>query len=84
MAYYQSPPELGSQYQNDPLIREYAARIMPGDVLAAHAQWCLDHDRGPRAAAAARRLARHGVDCIDAMDASDPRASSDDAALLGR
>src|SRR5262249_33691453 len=31
-------------------------------LALSHAQWCLDHDRGPRAAAAARRLAAHGVD----------------------
>jgi alkylation response protein AidB-like acyl-CoA dehydrogenase len=34
-------------------------------LLVAHAQWCLDSGRGPRAAAAARRLARHGVDLLD-------------------
>ncbi|WP_243338716.1 acyl-CoA dehydrogenase family protein [Anaeromyxobacter soli] len=33
-------------------------------LLVSHAQWCLDHGRGPRAAAAARRLARHGVDLV--------------------
>ncbi len=33
--------------------------------LIGHAQWCLDHGRGPRAAAAARRFARHGLDLID-------------------
>ncbi|WP_242343345.1 acyl-CoA dehydrogenase family protein [Anaeromyxobacter terrae] len=33
-------------------------------LLAAHAQWCLDHGRGPRALAAARRLARHGIDLV--------------------
>lgn len=32
--------------------------------LAAHAQWCLDHDRGRRALAAARRMAHTGVDCL--------------------
>jgi alkylation response protein AidB-like acyl-CoA dehydrogenase len=37
-------------------------------LLVSHAQWCLDHDRGPRALAAARRLARHGVDLIAAED----------------
>jgi alkylation response protein AidB-like acyl-CoA dehydrogenase len=44
-------------------------------LLCAHAQWCLDQGRGGRAAAAARRLARHGVDLLDE---GDPR----DAALL--
>ncbi len=33
-------------------------------LLAEHADWCLAHDRGPRAAGAARRLAQHGVDLI--------------------
>lgn len=37
-------------------------------LLVSHAQWCLDHDRGPRALAAARRLARHGVDLIAAEE----------------
>src|SRR5262249_11138528 len=37
-------------------------------LLAEHAQWCLDHDFGARAAAAARRFALSGVDQIsDAM-----------------
>ena len=42
-----------------------------------HAQWCLDHDRGPRAAAAARRFAHGPVDLVDTL-------SLDDAALLTR
>lgn len=33
-------------------------------LLAAHAQWALDAGQGRRAAAAARRLARHGVDLL--------------------
>jgi acyl-CoA dehydrogenase len=33
-------------------------------LLCEHAQWCLDHGKGPRAAAAARRLAQAGVDCL--------------------
>lgn len=33
-------------------------------LLLEHAQWALDNGRGPRAAAAARRLARSGVDLI--------------------
>ncbi len=37
-------------------------------LLASHAQWCLDHGRGPRALAAARRLARNGVDLIAAEE----------------
>ncbi len=31
-------------------------------LLAGHAQWCLDHGHGPRAAAAARRFALEGVE----------------------
>jgi len=42
--------------------------------LCGHAQWCLDHGRGGYAAAAARRLARHGVDLVDDLDAADTRA----------
>jgi acyl-CoA dehydrogenase len=45
--------------------------------LCAHAQWCLDHGRGPRSAAAARRFAQHGVDLIGGAD-----ASADDSKLL--
>jgi hypothetical protein len=33
-------------------------------LLCDHAQWCLEAGRGGRAAAAARRLARHGVDLL--------------------
>ncbi len=47
-------------------------------LLAAHAQWALDAGRGPRALAAARRLARHGVDLLDT--GGDP---SDSALLAG-
>jgi acyl-CoA dehydrogenase len=47
-------------------------------LLCAHAQWCLDRDRGPRAAAAARRFAAHGIDQLA------PAVRRDDAALLGR
>jgi acyl-CoA dehydrogenase len=34
-------------------------------LLAEHAQWCLDHGRGERALAAARRFARSRVDLIE-------------------
>lgn len=48
-------------------------------LLAQHAQWCLDNGRGPRAAAAARRLARNGVDLI----ATEPEDRiEEDARLL--
>jgi acyl-CoA dehydrogenase len=40
-------------------------------LLVSHAQWCLDHGRGARALAAARRLARHGVDLV-AAEEPDP------------
>lgn len=43
--------------------------------LTRHAQFCLDEGRGPRAAAAARRFARSGVDLVDdALSAEDARA----------
>lgn len=45
-------------------------------MLTEHAQWCLDHDKGPRAAAAARRLAGNGIDQIRG------NISADDARLL--
>lgn len=45
--------------------------------LCAHAQWCLDHGKGPRSAAAARRFALHGVDQL-------VETSADDAKLLTR
>lgn len=46
-------------------------------LLAAHAQWCLDHGHGPRTAAAARRFARNGVDLI-----GDADIALDDTRLL--
>ncbi len=47
--------------------------------LCGHAQWCADHDhpRAAYAAAAARRLAAHGVDLLG------DHAAADRAALLG-
>jgi acyl-CoA dehydrogenase len=45
-------------------------------LLVAHAQWALDAGRGPRALAAARRLARHGVDLLE------QGGDLDDSALL--
>ena len=53
-------------------------RALELSLLCAHAQWCLDHDRGPRAAAAARRFAAHGIDQLA------PAVRRDDAALLAR
>ncbi len=48
--------------------------------LLSHAQWCLDHARGGRAAAVARRFASHGVCRL-----SDPAdlTSSDRRVILG-
>ena len=37
-------------------------------LLADHAQWCLDHGRGARALAAARRFARSRIDLIEEED----------------
>jgi hypothetical protein len=43
-------------------------------LLCAHAEWCLASGRGGRAAAAARRLWRNGVDLVDeALDREDAR-----------
>jgi acyl-CoA dehydrogenase len=51
-------------------------RAIEAALLAEHAQWCLEHGRGRRALAAARRLARNGLDLLGA--AGDPA----EAALL--
>jgi alkylation response protein AidB-like acyl-CoA dehydrogenase len=53
-------------------------------LLASHAQWCLDHARGARALAAARRLARHGVDLLGPFEAGAAGAPGplEEAALL--
>ncbi|HKE14892.1 MAG TPA: acyl-CoA dehydrogenase family protein [Kofleriaceae bacterium] len=53
-------------------------------LMAAHAQWCLDSGRGPRAAAAARRMAAHGVDWIGAGGAGSFDFERSDSALLAR
>jgi hypothetical protein len=52
-------------------------RALEAALLAAHAQWSLDAGRGARALAAARRLARSG---LDLLAASEPDAS--EASLL--
>ncbi len=54
-------------------------------LLVDHAQWALDHGRGERAVAAARRLSANGVDCIvdtapDGMPAPRPVETTPDAA----
>ena len=42
-------------------------------LLCAHAQWCLDHGHGPRAAAAARRFVQNGVDLVGDTSADDTK-----------
>ncbi len=42
-------------------------------LLVEHAQWCLNHNRGRRALAAARRFARSGIDLIDDIDPEESR-----------
>ncbi|HET7753452.1 MAG TPA: acyl-CoA dehydrogenase family protein [Anaeromyxobacteraceae bacterium] len=56
-----------------------AGRTLELALLCAHAQWCLDNGHGGRAAAAARRLARHGVDLLDGASSSDAALLVDDA-----
>src|SRR6188508_383494 len=53
-------------------------RALELSLLCAHAQWCLDQGRGPRATAAARRFASHGIDQLA------PAIRRDDSALLAR
>ncbi len=49
-------------------------RSMELALLCAHAEWSLAAGRGGRAAAAARRLSRNGVDLVDdALDRDDAR-----------
>lgn len=48
-------------------------RTMELALLVEHAQWCLDHGHGPKVMAAARRLARHGVNLVTEMDLDDAR-----------
>jgi alkylation response protein AidB-like acyl-CoA dehydrogenase len=33
VAFFQDPPRLGNQYDDDELVQEYAARVLPADVL---------------------------------------------------
>ena len=37
MAFFQSPPSLGNQFDDDRVLRSYLARVLPPDVLAAAA-----------------------------------------------
>jgi alkylation response protein AidB-like acyl-CoA dehydrogenase len=56
----------------DPVALETGARRLALTVgrtlalalLASHAEWCLTHERGPRAAAAAQRFLAHGIDLL--------------------
>jgi hypothetical protein len=47
--------------------------------MVRHAQWSLDHERDGRAAAAALRFARAGVDLLERAD--DVSARDESAAL---
>ncbi|HEY0250580.1 MAG TPA: acyl-CoA dehydrogenase family protein, partial [Kofleriaceae bacterium] len=42
-------------------------------LLSQHAQWCIDHGHGGRAAAAARRFAANGVDLVGDMPLDDTK-----------
>lgn len=67
-------------------VRRFAltvGRALELALLARHAQWSLDTEGDGRAAAAARRLAAHGVDRVMEMDAEDSRALARDEPLRG-
>jgi hypothetical protein len=53
-----------------------AGRALALALLGEHAEWCLRNGRGPRAAAAARRFARQGIDLVGDFDAEDVRLLS--------
>ncbi|MGB5681761.1 MAG: acyl-CoA dehydrogenase family protein [Polyangiales bacterium] len=46
-------------------------RLVELSLLTEHAQWCLDHGKGERALAAARRFARSRIEFIEDEDFSD-------------
>jgi len=46
-------------------------RVVELSLLTDHAEWCLDHGKGERALAAARRFARSRIDFIEDEDFSD-------------
>ncbi|MGB5192943.1 MAG: acyl-CoA dehydrogenase family protein [Polyangiales bacterium] len=46
-------------------------RLVELSLLTEHAQWCLDHGKGERALAAARRFARSRIDFIEDDDFTD-------------
>jgi len=59
-------------------LAQSLGRALELSLLCAHAQWCLEQGKGRRAAAAARRLARQGIDLVDPLsDPSDARLLSD-------
>ena len=33
MPFQQTPPQLGNQYEDDPVLRSYLARVLPKDML---------------------------------------------------
>ncbi|MHB8417930.1 MAG: acyl-CoA dehydrogenase family protein [Myxococcales bacterium] len=53
------------------------ARSLELALLARHGQWSIDHERDGRAAAAAARLACHGVDRLAAPDAAAAALADD-------
>ena len=53
------------------------ARSFELALLARHGQWSMDHERDGRAAAAASRFARHGVDCLAGGDAASLALADD-------
>jgi alkylation response protein AidB-like acyl-CoA dehydrogenase len=57
------------------------ARSLELALLVRHGQWSIDHERDGRAAAAAVRLGRHGVDCLADPDAASAAALADDRPL---
>ena len=63
MAFFQSPPELGNQYDDDATAREYVARAIPDSVRA-------DYEREYRDAGALAGGALHDLQRADL--ASEP------------
>jgi acyl-CoA dehydrogenase len=55
-------------------------RSMELALLTRHAQWSLEQEKDPRALAAARRLAAHGISLLADMDAADSRRLAGDEA----
>jgi hypothetical protein len=57
------------------------ARSLELALLVQQGQWSIDHEHDGRAAAAAVRLARHGVDWLADPDAAAAAALADDRPL---